>query len=205
MSDYFISDLHLGHRRMAQQRGFSDTDAMDNFLISRWNSRIREEDRVFVVGDLSFRSPHGEEIGFYLSRMRGKKILIRGNHDKEWMSRTPKEETAKYFVRVEDLLSVKVRRNQSEQEKMVRVVLCHYPMLEWEECRYHHDKDPDLYPPRYLLHGHIHDSRKPAAFAVLRDYLPDALNCAADLPGADFQPRTLDEWIEINRKWYGRE
>ena len=63
---------------------------MDEELIKRWNERVKSEDIVFFIGDFCFRnSPGGKEgegtlikAKEYESKLNGKFIFIKGNHDR---------------------------------------------------------------------------------------------------------------------------
>lgn len=85
---YFTSDLHLGHANIINhcKRPFSSVDEMDERLISMWNARVQPNDTVYILGDLIFRSAAAPES--YLSRLRGKKHLILGNHDSAWTKKS---------------------------------------------------------------------------------------------------------------------
>ena len=56
MSTYFISDLHLGHRKILEYspaRGGKTIDEHDEWLVSQWNSVVRnKKDLVWVLGDI---------------------------------------------------------------------------------------------------------------------------------------------------------
>lgn len=78
---YFISDPHFGHKAILryENRPFDTVEQMDEEMITRWNMQIKKEDTVFMLGDFSLYSrKKTEEI---TRRLRGKKILILGNHD----------------------------------------------------------------------------------------------------------------------------
>jgi calcineurin-like phosphoesterase family protein len=79
---WFISDLHFGHGKVIEysNRPFKSVDEMDEALIKRWNSVVRPEDTVIVVGDF-FMYHKKAKLKEILSRLNGKKILVRGNHD----------------------------------------------------------------------------------------------------------------------------
>jgi len=49
---------------------------MDEFLEERWNELVSPNDKVFILGDFARSNPR-----YYLEKLKGKKILIRGNHD----------------------------------------------------------------------------------------------------------------------------
>lgn len=82
-SIFFISDLHLGHKKIldfAGQYRKGDCPAEhDQILIENWNSVINKRDTVYVLGDVYFG---GDEYGHMcLEELKGIKKLIMGNHD----------------------------------------------------------------------------------------------------------------------------
>ena len=79
--DYLISDTHWGHSNIIKytDRPFNDVDTMNKVLIKNWNSVIKKNDRVFHLGDVCFFGK--SRITELLLQLRGKKILIKGNHD----------------------------------------------------------------------------------------------------------------------------
>ena len=78
---FFTADVHLGHEKIIQHDGrpFSTVQEMDEALIDNWNSVVGEDDRIWCLGDLVFRSQ--APFMYYLSRLNGKIHFIRGNHD----------------------------------------------------------------------------------------------------------------------------
>jgi len=79
---YFTADQHFGHANIIKlcNRPFSDVQEMDEALITNWNRRVTNGDTIYIIGDLFFRnSVPAEE---YLKRLKGRKHLILGNHDK---------------------------------------------------------------------------------------------------------------------------
>lgn len=80
---YYISDFHFGHARINDRidhRGFKTVEDMDAYMIFKWNSRVKDEDEVFILGDLSI-SGDGETVNRLLKKMCGRKTLLIGNHD----------------------------------------------------------------------------------------------------------------------------
>jgi calcineurin-like phosphoesterase family protein len=79
MSKVFaIADLHLGHKKVALARGFSDIDEYNWAMITYWNIAVSKRDSVFVLGDVVF----GQHNLPLLAELNGTKKLIMGNHDK---------------------------------------------------------------------------------------------------------------------------
>lgn len=75
---YLTADSHLGHDNIIKyaKRPFSSCEEMDKVIISRWNEIVRKDDLVYHLGDFSFKDP-----SYYLDKLNGNKILIKGNHD----------------------------------------------------------------------------------------------------------------------------
>ena len=182
MAMLFTADLHLGHESILKSRTqFRDIEEHDNTIIEKWNESVKNNDEVYILGDLSFRSTH--HISYYLSRMKGKKHLIIGNHD-NWMRDINMEE---YFVSVEYMKTIKYDHK--------KLIFCHYPMLEWPGSRYVETESS------YLIHGHIHEIKN-EVYEHIKRYLPHSLNAGVDIN--EFKPVTFEELKENNSRWYGR-
>lgn len=82
MEIYFTSDTHFGHSRIIdyEQRPFKDANEMDEVLIANWNELVKPNDLIFHLGDVFFCNTERQKHIF--SQLNGRKILIRGNHDK---------------------------------------------------------------------------------------------------------------------------
>lgn len=80
---YLISDLHLDHENIIRYcaRPFSDIDEMNRILVGNWNRIVSPNDTVYFLGDMSYgRDSHSSS--FWLKKLNGKIIFIRGNHDR---------------------------------------------------------------------------------------------------------------------------
>ena len=130
MATWFTADTHFGHARAIElcKRPFASVDMMDQVIIERWNFRVAAGDIVYHLGDFSF-----DDQTPYLDKLKGQKILIRGNHDHK--NRVKK---AVGWQAVYDLAHVKVDGKS--------VVLCHYAMRTWRNS--HHGA--------LHLYGHSH-------------------------------------------------
>ena len=83
MTVWYTADLHLGHEMVAEYRGFKSAHGHDKAILEAYNDKVGEKDTVYIVGDLSLWGPeHKGHIERALNRMKGKKHLILGNHDK---------------------------------------------------------------------------------------------------------------------------
>ena len=173
MSKFYISDPHFGHEAIISfcNRPFTSVEEMDEELIKRWNNKVSNNDTVYILGDLIYKSDKPPE--YYLDKLNGKKILIKGNHDGTWLK---KVDVKKYFDGIYDYLEI------SDEGRWI--VLSHYPFLE------HNGK----HRGSYHLHGHIHNIESEALRYSNKE--PKIFNVSADM--IRFEPMTLDELIG----WY---
>lgn len=85
---WFISDTHFFHENILKFTGddgkvirdFSDITEMHERMIERWNARVKDNDYVYHLGDVTFK--YDRRFNELMSRLRGKKRLILGNHDR---------------------------------------------------------------------------------------------------------------------------
>lgn len=175
---YFIADTHFGHGNIIRSCGrpFACVDEMNEALISNWNERVKLTDSVYIIGDMFFRRREPECI---LKRLRGKKHLIVGNHDADWMK---KVDTDKYFRSVNQLLEV--------SDGAHAITLCHYPLLTWNREK-----------RSFMIHGHIHNTTD-LDFWPLLVSRENVLNADVDING--FKPVTLKELLENNAEFKQR-
>lgn len=130
---WFTSDLHLGHKAAVDMCGrpFETVEEMTETLIMNFNSCVRKDDTVYILGDLSHRITL-EEANRLIARLNGKKILCKGNHDKKY--------DPALFEEIHDFLELHVDG--------MNISLMHYPMMEWPKSRH----------GSVHLHGHIHST-----------------------------------------------
>lgn len=176
----YIADLHLGHRNCIQfdHRPFSDIDEMDRALIKLWNDRVNDDDHVYILGDVIYRS--GRDAAWYLRQLKGHKHLIVGNHDQKLLQN---ENAMKYFESVDNLLEITDAFNYES----VQVVLCHYPMLEWNHS----------FHGSYHIFGHIHANVDSTAWCMSK--LDHALNAGCMIN--NYAPASLRELIQNNAEF----
>lgn len=87
---WFISDTHFFHTNILKFVGddghrirpFNSLDEMHEMMIERWNSCVKDNDYVYHLGDVTFQY-HGA-FNNLMHRLKGRKRLILGNHDKVW-------------------------------------------------------------------------------------------------------------------------
>ena len=174
---YFTSDLHLGHENAIKlcNRPFGSIEEMDETLIQNWNSRVTNNDTIYILGDMMFRIHKPPEE--YLSRLKGKKHLLLGNHDKTWIKKC---DLSKWFVSVNDLLHT--------SDGQHNISLCHYPMMSF----------PHMRRNGYMIFGHIH-SNTDMEYWPLIERSEIMFNAGVDVNG--FMPVTFEELRENNIKF----
>lgn len=127
---YFTSDPHFGHRTALGNRPeFSSVDEMNTAIINNINQKVTRKDTLYILGDASNKlgSVEASEL---LNEIHCKKILIKGNHDKEYEPGV--------FEGVYDYLELKHNKQM--------FILFHYPLVCWRYMRF----------GSIQLHGHIH-------------------------------------------------
>lgn len=125
---WFISDLHLGHKNILKfsgaLRGGATTEEHDQWLISSINSVVKKGDLLYILGDVAM----DKESLPLINKIKGMKILVRGNHDIY-----DTQDYLKYFQQVHGLISFKGTFWMS-----------HAPI------------HPNELRGRYNIHGHVH-------------------------------------------------
>ncbi|MCI8464210.1 MAG: phosphoesterase [Lachnospiraceae bacterium] len=201
---YYIADLHFFHEALNDHmdcRGFADAAEMNEYMIGRWNRKVRKSDEVVILGDVSWGG--AEETNAILGRLNGRLYLIRGNHDRFLQSR--KLDTGRF---------VWIKPYEELSDNHRKVILCHYPIM-FYNGQYRLDEKGN--PKTYMLYGHVHDTRdqrlleqfqKQTAAAVTVDVqgvernIPcNMINCFCMY--SDYEPLTLDEWIVCDRRRRG--
>ena len=200
---YYIADLHFFHANMNTKmdcRGFASVEEMNEYMISKWNKKVRPNDEVVILGDLSWGN--AEETNALLKRLRGKLYLIRGNHD--------------YFLDEKEFDKTRFGWIESYKElndNRRKVVLCHYPVMCYNG-QYRVDGEGN--PKTYMLYGHVHNTQDQRLLEQFQEITRNAdtvgpdgkkrqipcnmINCFCMY--SDYEPLTLDEWIacDKNRK-----
>lgn len=86
MSIYGISDLHLSFGTDKPMDIFRGWNNHTERLFANWNRLVKEDDTVVLPGDLSWalKLEETKKDFEFLKTLKGKKILIKGNHDLWW-------------------------------------------------------------------------------------------------------------------------
>lgn len=133
---FYVSDMHFGHTNICKFecvntgkkiRPWTDVEEMDEDMVDNWNKVVAEFDRVYVLGDVVINRKHLKTLG----RLKGKKVLIRGNHDIF--------DLAEYTPYFEDVRGYKVTKE---------FICSHIPL---------HPESLSRWPTN--VHGHLHQRR----------------------------------------------
>lgn len=147
MATFFTSDTHFGDAHILRQRGggFGSLDDHDAALIEGWNDVVGTDDDVWHLGDFAAGASRGRCVEIF-EALRGRKRLIRGNHDTNrvlelpWVK--PPQETARITVSDADGTEW-------------RLFLAHYAHRAW----------PGLWRGTRHLYGHTHGSLPDTRFS----------------------------------------
>ena len=181
MATFFTADLHFGHKAIIDfcARPFNDITQMNKELISTWNSIVRNDDHVYIAGDLFYggRDAAGQSDAIEIvKKLNGILHLIAGNHDFPYLK------NMEYHYLFADVDQIRYLKHDGEE-----IYLCHYPMAEWS----------GFFRGSWHIYGHIHNAKN-TAYSYMRN-CEKALNAGVDI--CDYRPVTFEELKEYNRKF----
>lgn len=83
MKVFAISDQHYGHENIIKYCNRPYTNAAENAMamIEAHNQTVGDDDLVIFVGDVSASAQGRRWIPKIIPKLKGRKILVRGNHD----------------------------------------------------------------------------------------------------------------------------
>ena len=135
--NYYISDLHFGCQNKYENR----TLEHDKIIKQNWNAKVTNGDTVYILGDIGREG--GNKDNEYLceinSTLKGKKVLIQGNHEKL------------NDIRIRQLFTEVCQYKEvsdNSNGKSRNLVLSHYPILMWK----------NQHKGWIHLYGHVHVS-----------------------------------------------
>lgn len=79
MTVWFTSDTHFCHKKVSGLRWFNSPAEHDEEVTRRWNSVVRHDDIVWLLGDVGVG--HDSDILDRVRKLKGRKQLVTGNHD----------------------------------------------------------------------------------------------------------------------------
>lgn len=134
---YFTADLHFYHDNIIRikNRPFPNSEKMNQALINNWNKTVNANDEVYILGDVTMKgAEYAKEV---LGQLRGRKYLIKGNHDR-YINQEGFDSSI--FVWIKDYHEM-IYKNKG-------FVLFHYPIEEWNH----------FFRGSIHLHGHQHNA-----------------------------------------------
>lgn len=137
---WLYSDPHFYHNNITTFRGYDgerirplwnegDGDTMTEDLIRWYNELVSDDDRVYILGDVAFSARRMRDS---VGRLKGRKVLIKGNHD-------PDKHRDMYTELFDDVRAVVVKKG---------FVMTHVPLH--PQC---------LERWGLNIHGHLHANR----------------------------------------------
>ena len=191
--NYYISDLHFGCQNKYEER----TLEHDKLIKENWNKTVTNGDTVYILGDIGREGNNAdnEYLCEIISTLKGKKVLIQGNHDKLKDIRL-----RQLFTEIIPYKEVNDNVNGINRT----VVLCHYPILFWN----------GQHKGWIHLYGHLHGTDEYKLYIqsldLVNDYFKDKEKKGyKDCPPAeafnvgcmlwDYKPVTLKEILDKAR------
>lgn len=182
---FVISDTHFGHTNSWEKfkltdgsplRPFTSTEEMDETMIERWNAKVKQQDTVYHLGDvvINQKSLH------LVSRLNGRKILVRGNHD---------------IFKDKQYAEVGFEQIHGVRVFVDKFILSHIPL------------HPDCVSERFRVnvHGHLHANQIMGwwkhGWAEDKE-LPDPRYLCVSVENTNYEPLHFDEVeARIQKRW----
>jgi calcineurin-like phosphoesterase family protein len=121
MKIFVTSDLHFGHKNIIkyENRPYENIEQMDYDYMKIWNKQVNNDDLIYVLGDFSWYK--GKKTNEILKQLNGRKILIIGNHDKNFLDDTKFDKT----------LFEEITYYKEINSNKTKIIMCHYPIADW--------------------------------------------------------------------------
>lgn len=164
----YTADLHLGHhgilKHCSATRPYGTVEAMDAAIVTNVNERVERDDILYILGDFAL-SGDTEYVRHLFHEIRGRKVLILGNHDLDNKGRVART--------IRDLPWHQPPTHALEAtDEGCRLYLHHYACRVWPAA--HHGS--------FHLYGHSHGNLPPMGHS--RDV-------GIDCPDLAFRPATF--------------
>ncbi len=141
---YVMSDHHFFHKKIIDytRSNFTSLESMHEYIIKSHNDIITDKDVVIFLGDYSF---YCKEIANLNSNLKGKKILLMGNHDDEKIISKAKEYGFDYVF--------------NKPVKIGNIYMSHPALSDSDEYGNYklYKKEFEENPNSNNYHGHIHE------------------------------------------------
>jgi len=134
----FSADQHYNHKNIIKycKRPFKTVEEMNETMIANHNSIVSKNDLIYYLGDFAL----GNDINSckkILERLNGRKMLIKGSHDKTVL------QCSEYFEKISSLMEINIDG--------IPITLCHYCMRVWSKSHYN----------SFMLYAHSHGTLNP--------------------------------------------
>ena len=170
------SDQHFFHNNIIHyaNRPFHDVENMHQEMVDRYNNHVKDEDVVVFGGDFSFGVV--ENSRKILQSLRGKKILVLGNHDFDKKGMTLRDYHHFDAICMQLVLWRSADNNINDKKENGHYLLAtHYPIRN------------DFLPPNTInIHGHIHQHS-----AGIRH-----VNMSVE--HTEYQPKNIDQLLPMH-------
>jgi calcineurin-like phosphoesterase family protein len=178
MTAFVIADTHWGHAKSLtfltrdgeRLRPFDSVEEMDELMVENWNKVVNNTDTVYHLGDVVIPRASLKLLG----RLKGRKILIRGNHD-----RFKLKDYAEHF---EDIRGA--HYHQPGSTFLGGLIMTHIPVHP-ENLQGHY---------RGNIHGHLHLYKVMDGEQEDRKYFNACVECN------NFTPVAFDTVLDYFRK-----
>ena len=172
-------------------RPFDTVQEMNGTILQKWNNKITNADTVIIAGDISLRGKNDALIAL-VSQLKGKKILLVGNHDQV--------EDYRYRQLFEEICDYK-ELTIAFGGKSYKVACSHYPYLLWN----------GQHRGTIFLYAHAHNSVEHAFYQDCIRRMNEseelslrrqggqkiiAINVGCMMPYMGYEPRTLQELLQ---------
>lgn len=201
--NYYISDLHIGHKNVLNCEGssnfdgrnFKTFDEMNEAILKNVNSVVKNDDHLYLLGDILWKET--EENIALISQFKGNLHAIKGNHCQFKDARY-----RRLFCEICDYKEI----TDNIKGKNYGVVLFHFPIMFWNKMKQiNNDGSPRTKNYNILLYGHTHNSNEEKLYQQFLKYVNDnygygamAFNVGCMMPYMNYTPRTLEEIIITN-------
>lgn len=150
----FTSDLHFFHKNIFNFTS-RDTNIIEHndWVINKCNSKIKNDSIVYHLGDMFFKCTNEEAVEV-MKKLNGTWLFILGNHDNKdkinTIINTVNKETNSNHKIVGEYAKILVKMTTPELNIKKQIILCHYPIEEWDSSHY----------GSIMLHGHTHGKKE---------------------------------------------
>jgi calcineurin-like phosphoesterase family protein len=177
---FFTSDEHYHHTNILKycNRPYSSVEEMNDALIAEHNKVVKNADKVYHLGDFTFKSPRVAANVFR---------RLNGNHD-EWVFDNGLREAFRdieHFKGIKDYEELKFGRNGEK----IHLVLFHFPLLTWHKA----------HRGSIMLHGHTHSNIDRINEDSNTKRFDIGVDSAAKALG-EYRPFSLEEVISMAKK-----